>query len=166
MERASVFSSSTMKTVNRAIRGELLSGGYGQGDQHRRPLSTRTGNGQGAFVLLDESLGDGQTEAGSVRLRGEEGFKDMCAHVLGDPPSRVHDDHFDGGAPACWASLLTTARGDGEHASFGHRFHGVGDDLEQCQLDLEGIDPDLREIPGIIDPELDLLLRELLRESG
>jgi len=46
------------------------------------------------------------------------------------------------------------------------RFHGVGDDLEQCQLDLEGIDPDLREIPGIIDPELDLLLRELLRESG
>src|SRR3989304_7381628 len=136
MDRASVFSSSTMRTVKRAIRGELLSGGYGQSDPHRRPLFPRTGNGQGAFVLLDESLGDGQTEAGSVRLRGEEGFKDAWPHVLGDSPSRVHDDDFDVGAPACWASLLTPARGDGEHASFGHRFHAVGADLEHSHLAL------------------------------
>src|SRR3972149_1352856 len=130
MDRASVFSSSTMRTVKCAIRRELLSGGYRQGDPHRRPLSTCTGNGQGAFILLNQSLGDGQTEARSVRLRGEEGFKDMWAHVFGDPPSRVHDDDFDVGAPARLASLLTVVRGYGEHASFGHRFHGVGDDLE------------------------------------
>src|SRR3954471_12318468 len=95
MARASVRSSSTMRTVEPLTKWASRRAFGGEVDPDRRTLAQTARDLQATAILLDVPLGDRQAEPGALLPRGEErlAYRRQC--LFGNAAARVAhlEDH-------------------------------------------------------------------------
>src|SRR5512140_2941730 len=111
-------------------------------------------------VLLDDGVDDGKSEAGPLRLRGEERIEDVVHHVVRDPAAGVA--HLENDADPL--RRVGEVRADGEDAAAAHRLDGVGNEVPYHLPDLVRIRRDGGKVRGEVDHRGDAGLLELLPE--
>src|SRR6266545_4665687 len=89
MARASVRSSSTMRTVEPLTRSTSRGALGGESDPDRRALARAARDLQSAAILLDVPLGDRQAESGALLPGGEERLADRRKHLFGNAATGV-----------------------------------------------------------------------------
>src|SRR5688572_15484786 len=77
-----------------------------------------------AAMRFDDFARHGETEPGSALLRCKKWIEYRGSYVFGDTRTAVVHEEVDPG----WRALHR----DGEIASFGHRFSGVSNKVENC----------------------------------
>ena len=92
---------------------------------------------------LDDLLGDGETDTGSLLLGGIKGFKDTSHRLPVDSFPRIFDDYFDTGV----ALPVDHPRRHRQYSPLGHRLHGVQNDVQDRLDHLFAVDPDRGQVP-------------------
>src|SRR3989338_369136 len=136
-------SSTTTRTLPRA--SAIVSPGAGRDrrqrefDQERSALAGARAAVDGAAVLLDDAVADGQAQAGAPAggLGGEEGVVDLAQVLRGDADAGVADLDLD--------AAVVVAGADGELAALRHGVAGVDQQVQEDLLELAGVAADDRQ---------------------
>src|SRR5229473_2673599 len=104
-------------------------------------------------MFFDDCLGEKETQANAFALGGEEGFEDMFDHLRVDALAGVGKSHKKFAVVADEADIEATA--------VGHRLSRIGDNVNEAQAQLFGVDVEHRRYVAALLDDLDALAFEL-----
>src|SRR5690242_2274580 len=104
-------------------------------------------------MLFHDCLGEEQAKADALALGGEEGFEDVLDHLRVDALTGVGKAHEE--------FTVVAAEADTEAAAVGHRLSRIGDDINEAQAQLLGVDVEHRRHVAVLLDDLDALALEL-----